>query len=90
MNSSRLDRSSELPLWAQLEAELRRALDDGDFDDRFPTDLELTRRAEQSGRILQVPGDFVNLPAAEFGWLERLGARLVVPVNDSRRVPTRE
>lgn len=48
MNSSRLDRSSGLPLWAQLEAELRRAIDEGDFDDRFPTDLELTRRYEVS------------------------------------------
>lgn len=39
-----LDRSSDQPLWAQLEAELRRSLDDGEFDTRFPTDLELTRR----------------------------------------------
>lgn len=38
-----LDRSSPLPLWAQLEAELRRRLDSGDFaDGHFPTDLELT------------------------------------------------
>lgn len=37
-----LDRSSPLPLWAQLEAELRRRLDAGEFDDRFPTDAELT------------------------------------------------
>lgn len=39
-----LDRSSDQPLWAQLEAELRRSLDSGEFDTRFPTDLELTRR----------------------------------------------
>jgi GntR family transcriptional regulator len=44
MDSSRLDRSSALPLWAQLETELRRAIDAGEFDERFPTDLELTRR----------------------------------------------
>jgi GntR family transcriptional regulator len=44
MDMSRLDRSSSLPLWAQLEAELRQALDAGLFDERFPTDLELTRR----------------------------------------------
>ncbi len=38
-----LDRSSPMPLWAQLESELRRRLDSGEFDDgAFPTDLELT------------------------------------------------
>ncbi len=38
-----LDRASPMPLWAQLESELRRRLDAGDFDDGvFPTDLELT------------------------------------------------
>jgi GntR family transcriptional regulator len=32
-----------MPLWAQLEAELRRRLDGGEFDEGyFPTDLELT------------------------------------------------
>jgi GntR family transcriptional regulator len=36
-----LDRSNPMPLWAQLEAELRRRLDDGEFTDRFPTDKEL-------------------------------------------------
>ncbi len=37
-----LDRSSMLPLWAQLETELRRRLEAGDFTHRFPTDRELT------------------------------------------------
>lgn len=38
-----LDRSSPMPLWAQLESELRRRLESGEFDDGFfPTDLELT------------------------------------------------
>ncbi len=37
-----LDRLSPLPLWAQLEADLRRRLDAGEFDEQFPTDLELT------------------------------------------------
>ena len=38
-----LDRSSPLPLWAQLEQELWRRLEAGEFDDgAFPTDLELT------------------------------------------------
>ena len=48
MDSIRLDRSSPLPLWAQLENTLRRAIDAGEFDDRFPTDLELTRRFDVS------------------------------------------
>ena len=48
METTRLDRLSASPLWAQLEAELRRAIDAGDFDDRFPTDLELTRRYDVS------------------------------------------
>lgn len=39
-----LDRSSPLPLWAQLEAELRRRLEAGDFDDGFPTDAQLVSR----------------------------------------------
>lgn len=44
-----LDRHSPLPLWAQLEAELRRRIDDGEFaDGRFPTDLELTESYEVS------------------------------------------
>jgi len=37
-----LDRESPVPLWAQLEADLRRRLDEGEFDIRFPTDMELT------------------------------------------------
>lgn len=38
-----LDRNSPLPLWAQLEADLKRRLDGGEFDDgAFPTDLTLT------------------------------------------------
>jgi len=38
-----LDRTSPMPLWAQLEAELQRRLDSGEFDDGpFPTDLALT------------------------------------------------
>lgn len=42
MSVSPLDRQSPMPLWAQLEAELRRRLDAGEFDDGFPTDTELT------------------------------------------------
>jgi GntR family transcriptional regulator len=36
-----LDRGSPIPLWAQLEAELRRRLMSGEFTYRFPTDREL-------------------------------------------------
>ena len=36
-----LDRAAPMPLWAQLEAELSRRLDAGEFDERFPTDHEL-------------------------------------------------
>lgn len=38
-----LDRDSPLPLWAQLETELRRRLDAGEFDQGFPTDHSLTQ-----------------------------------------------
>lgn len=49
MPAAPLDRSSPLPLWAQLEADLRRRLDDGEFDSgQFPTDLELTTAYEVS------------------------------------------
>lgn len=36
-----LDRSSPLPLWAQLLEDLRRRLREGEFSERFPTDQEL-------------------------------------------------
>ncbi len=48
MSIKKLNRSEPLPLWAQLEAELRRRLDDGEFDERFPTDVELTADYEVS------------------------------------------
>lgn len=44
-----LDRASPMPLWAQLEAELMRRVDSGDFSDGvFPTDLELTNAYDVS------------------------------------------
>lgn len=43
-----LDRASPMPLWAQLEHDLRRRLEGGEFDERFPTDLELTGAYEVS------------------------------------------
>lgn len=36
-----LDRRSSLPLWSQLENELRRRVELGHFESRFPTDREL-------------------------------------------------
>ncbi len=42
MALNELDRNSPMPLWAQLESELRRRLESGEFDEGFPTDLELT------------------------------------------------
>lgn len=39
--SASLDRESPTPLWSQLESELRRRLDAGHFERRFPTDREL-------------------------------------------------
>lgn len=40
--SVRLDRSSPMSLWAQLETDLLRRLENGEFADAFPTDLVLT------------------------------------------------
>ncbi len=37
-----------MPLWAQLEAELKRRLDNGEFDERFPTDNDLVHEYEVS------------------------------------------
>lgn len=43
-----LDRRSPMPLWAQLEKKLRERLDAGEFDEGFPTDLQLTNDYEVS------------------------------------------
>lgn len=49
MTITPLDRTSPMPLWAQLENELKRRLDSGEFDEGpFPTDLELTRAYDVS------------------------------------------
>lgn len=40
-NHQPVDRNSPLPLWAQVEADLRRRLATGEFEGRFPTDMEL-------------------------------------------------
>jgi GntR family transcriptional regulator len=43
-----LDREHPLPLWAQLEADLRRRLSIGAFVERFPTDRELVETYDVS------------------------------------------
>ena len=40
-SAQRLDRASPLPLWAQLLDDLRRRLEAGEFDERFPSELQL-------------------------------------------------
>ena len=37
-----IDRSSPMPLWAQLLDALRERLDRGEYSEAFPTDIELT------------------------------------------------
>lgn len=48
MSLAPLDRGSPMPLWAQLEADLRKRLGKGEFDQGFPTDLQLTVAYEVS------------------------------------------
>ena len=48
MSHVALDRTSPMPLWAQLEADLRRRLEAGEFNESFPTDLVLTEDYEVS------------------------------------------
>jgi GntR family transcriptional regulator len=48
-----LDRSSPLPLWAQIADDLRRRLVDGEFEGHFPTDEELTRDYEVSRQTVR-------------------------------------
>ena len=48
-----LDRSSPLPLWAQIADDLRRRLLGGELRDRFTTDEELTRDYEVSRQTVR-------------------------------------
>lgn len=48
MSINPVDRSSPLPLWAQVEADLRARMEAGEFSETFPTDLELTKAYEVS------------------------------------------
>lgn len=58
-----LDRASPLPLWAQIVEDLRAQMAAGSFDERFPTDEELTdaygvsrQTAREAVRRLQAEG----------------------------------
>jgi GntR family transcriptional regulator len=66
-----LDRTHPLPLWAQLEADLRRRLAAGAFDARFPTDRELVESYEVSRNTAR---EAVDRLCAE-GLLERRRGR---------------
>lgn len=55
-----LDRSSPMPLWAQLEAQLRRRIDSGEFNDRFPTDTELVDEYQVSRHTVREAIRHVN------------------------------
>jgi GntR family transcriptional regulator len=66
-----LDRTHPLPLWAQLEADLRRRLAAGAFGERFPTDRELVETYEVSRNTAR---EAVDRLCAE-GLLERRRGR---------------
>ncbi|HET9732467.1 MAG TPA: GntR family transcriptional regulator [Acidimicrobiales bacterium] len=40
----KVDRHSPVPLWAQIFDDLRRRLSDGEFDEKFPSDVDLVAR----------------------------------------------
>lgn len=81
-----LDRTGSQSLWAQLEADLRRRIELGDFDRRFPTDLELTEEygvsrhtvreavghLQRDGLLKRQPGRGSVIERGEFD--QRLGA----------------
>lgn len=48
-----LDRSNPLPLWAQMDVDLRRRLHAGAFDERFPGELELAAEYEVSRQTVR-------------------------------------
>lgn len=81
--TSPVDRSSPMPLWAQVLDDLRARLDGGSFADGFPTDVELiahydvsrhtvreaVRRLQEEGVISRERGrgTFVRTPSIEQG-----------------------
>jgi GntR family transcriptional regulator len=66
-----LDRAHPLPLWAQLEADLRRRMHAGAFGERFPTDRELVETYDVSRNTAR---EAVDRLCAE-GLLERRRGR---------------
>lgn len=81
-----VDRSSPIPLWAQLLETLKERIKNGEFIDRFPTDKELTttygvsrqtvrealRRLETDGILTRQRGKGTTLLKTEF--TQNLGA----------------
>ncbi len=77
---SPLDRTDPMPLWAQIEADLRRRLEAGEFGEGFPTDSELigeygvsrhtvreaVRRLNRSGLLRRERGRRTTVNKAEF------------------------
>jgi DNA-binding transcriptional regulator YhcF (GntR family) len=75
-----LDRSSPLPLWAQLLADLRRRMAEGEFEERFPTEeacardykvsrqtvREALRRLADDGLLVRARGRGTTLARPEF------------------------
>lgn len=60
MTITTLDRNSALPLWAQLESDLRRRLETGEFSEAFPTDEDLTNAYEVSRHTVRKAIDHLN------------------------------
>ncbi len=77
---SKVDRSSPLPLWSQVESDLRNRIRNGEFEDAFPTDVSLVaeydvsrhtireaiRHLNKSGLLLRVRGRGTVINRAEF------------------------
>lgn len=71
MTSPPIDRSDPLPLWAQVLTNLRRRLQAGEFQERFPTDEQLVAEYEVSRQTVR---EAVRRLADE-GLLERTRGR---------------
>jgi GntR family transcriptional regulator len=88
-----LDRAAALPLWAQLAGELRRRLEDGQFEQRFPTDRELTetygvsrQTAREAVRCLGDQG-LLERRRGRGTFLRRAGGPGVSPEDDRSEQP---
>jgi GntR family transcriptional regulator len=79
--STQIDRSSALPLWAQLQDQLRRRAEVGDFEDGFPSEMALVEQyglsrntVREALRHLRADGIVV----AGRGRIPRLGANVEI------------